>query len=127
MLRKTVMVSQHPEAVRRTRQRKFRAVPSKTYGKRRRGYARARHQLQIGTHRSLQQVSLLKRMTDRFLARFETGVEKSLAVLVARLIGTSFGLSAEYVHGRMQVMRSANVLIGVISVCISYIYKASYL
>lgn len=66
-------------------------------------------------------------MTDRFHARFETGVEKSLAVLVARLIGTPFGLSAEYVHGRMQVMRSANVLIGVISVCISYIYKASYL
>lgn len=48
-------------------------MPFKTYGKRRRGYARARHQLQIGTHRSLQQVSLLKRMTDRFLARFETG------------------------------------------------------
>ena len=47
---------------------------------------------------------------------------KSLAVLVARLIGASSGLSPEYVHSRLQVMRSANVMIGVISVCISYIY-----
>ena len=51
-------------------------MPLKTYGKCKRRYAQARHQLQVSTHASLQRVSLLERITGRFLMRFETGVER---------------------------------------------------
>ena len=51
-------------------------MPLKTYGKCKRRYAQARHQLQVSTHASLQQVSLLKRIACHFSTRFETGVEQ---------------------------------------------------
>ena len=82
-------------------------MPLKTYGKRERGYAQPRHRLQVGTHRYLRRVILPKRITGRFLDR---------------LIGASSGLSAECVHSRLKVIRSANVMIGIIPISISYIY-----
>lgn len=47
---------------------------------------------------------------------------KSLAILVARLIGASSRLHIEYIRSRLQIMRHANILIGIVSAGIAYIY-----
>ena len=78
MPRKTVMSGGDQTLRAWARQRKFRAISLKTYCKCRRGYTQARHQLQVDTRASLQQVGLLKRITGRFPARFETGAERGL-------------------------------------------------